>query len=239
METFGLVDNKNSDLWNELQAVQRIEIQFEKRKEYYAFSQNDKSVIHIPDNDINPASFTHELLHIYLRTKKVFIGGGLKLSIKEKPTLSRIFSEALLEHIGNCLDHIKMLPEFLKIGYDRKEFLLDYSTNKFTDEELRNLKANFIHNGFFKKVYNASAVDFYVGKYFAIGTCPNNELDYSNALNELQKIDKDLFSILEKFLKEWIDFDYTNDDPIAGSYHLFLFDFVDELENWTKGKQIL
>lgn len=239
METFGLIDNKNSGLWNELLKVHEIEIRLEDCKEYGAFSQNGKTVIHVPQNNISPASFTHELLHVFLRVKKVFIGASLKLCIREKPILSRIFSQGLLEHIGNCLDHAKMFPMFLKIGYDKKDFLLDYSTNKLTNEELNNLKTNFVHNSSLTSFYNASAIDFYIGKYFAIKTCPNDTFSYENVLNELKQIDTYLFFSLEKFIGGWTNFDYNSEDPIESSYHLFTFEFVDEMENWIKGKQII
>ncbi len=106
MDTNGLIDNRNLELWNSLRMVHDIEIRKEKRPDYLAFSKNSKTIIFVPFDNVDPASFTHELLHIYLRTKKVFIGGGLTVSIKESEKLSRIFSDNLIDHIGNCLDHI-------------------------------------------------------------------------------------------------------------------------------------
>ena len=69
-----------------------------------------------PKNRICADSFTHELLHIYLRSKGVFIGARLKRKLQSSKTLSIIYSEPLLEHLGNCLDHIKMLPIYLELG---------------------------------------------------------------------------------------------------------------------------
>jgi len=126
MDTNGLIDNRNLELWNSLLTIQDIEIRREKRPDYLAFSKSGKTIIYVPIDYLDTASFTHELLHIYLRTKEVFIGGRLTLSIKESEKLSKIFSDNLIDHFGNCLDHIKMLPEFLNLGYNERDFLSDF-----------------------------------------------------------------------------------------------------------------
>jgi len=238
METRGLLDNRNLSLWNTLTRVQDIEIRKENRVDYSVFSKNDKSIIYVPFDNINASSFTHELLHIHLRTKQVFIGGGLKNSIKENQVLSKIFSDKLLEHVGNCLDHIKMFPEFIRLGYGRDEFLLDFSANKLTNESLSVIKKHFTTRIFFKRVYNSIMIDYFIGVYFAANACPNESYDYKEQLDELKKIESDLFQILDKFLNAWVNFDYNDTDSIAGSYHIFLFEFVENMENWTKGKTI-
>jgi hypothetical protein len=238
MDTNGLIDHRNLKLWNFLRTIHDIEIRKEKRPDYLAFSKNGKTIISVPFDNIDTASFTHELLHIYLRTKEVFIGGGLKRSIKGSEKLYKVFTDKLIEHIGNCLDHIKMFPEFIKLGYDESDFLSDYSVNKLTKDEIAKIKSHYTTSIFFKKVYNASAVDFFIGKYFAANSCPNKTYDYKVMLHELEKIDPDLYQVLETFLSDWKNFDYDNADPITGGYHSLLFDFINNLEKWTDGKTI-
>ena len=231
MDTNLLIDNRNKDLWAEINKVQDIDIHLVDGTIYSVYTKSGKSTIYVPKNKIKPASFTHELLHIYLSTKKVFIGGSLKLSIKGNPNLSRIFSDNLLEHIGNCIEHIKMLPIFLSLGFERKCFLSDYSTNKFTAQELEAVKNHFCKYG----LYHSSTIDLFIGKYFATKSCPDNSKDYTNQLKELQSINNELYLILDKFLIAWNNFDYNND----GDYHSFVFDLVNELDNWTIGKLII
>jgi hypothetical protein len=237
MDTTGLLDNRNLELWNSLRSVHEIEIRKESRQDYLAYSKGNKTSISVPFDNLDAASFTHELLHIYLWTKDVFIGGGLTRSIKESEKLSKIFSDALIDHIGNSLEHIKMLPEFLKLGYPESEFILDYSTNKLTVEEVRKIKNNFTTKFLFKTTYNASAVDFFIGKYFAVSACTNMTFDYPKQLRELKKIDVELFEILEIFVIKWKKYDYTNTDAM-NSYHTILFDFIEKLEKWTDNKII-
>ena len=238
MDTNGLIDNRNAELWNSLRTVHEIQIRKESRADYLVFSKNDKNIIYVPIDNADTASFTHELLHIYLRTRKVFIGGGLSLSIKNSEKLSTIFSDKLIEHIGNCLDHIKMLPEFIRMGYDECEFLSDYSVNKLTNDDVLKVRNHYTKSIFFKKVHNASAINFFIGKYFAANCCLNKSFDYQEQLIELRKIDFELFLILEKLLTNWKNFNYTNTDPFTGGYNSLLHDFIDHLEKWACGKII-
>ena len=238
MDTQGLIDNRNLKLWDTLRSIHEIEIYKEIRPDYSSFSNSGKTIIYVPFNNLDTASFTHELLHIYLRTKQVFIGGGLILSIKNSQVLSKIFSNDLLDHIGNCLDHIKMLPEFLQLGYNKNEFISDYSINKLTKEEIAKIKELFTTGIWFRKVYDAKAIDAFVGKYFAVNACPNDSFDYAKQLVDLKKIDSDLFQILDTFLTNWKDFDFNNTDPITGNYHMLLFNFIENLEKWTRRKTI-
>jgi hypothetical protein len=238
MDTNGLIDNRNLELWNSLRTIHEIEIRKATLSDYLAFTISGKTTIYVPFDNLNTASFTHELLHIYLRTKEVFIGGGLSLSTRESVKLSRIFSYDLVKHIGNCLDHIKMLPEFLKLGYNENDFISDYFVNKLTSDEISKIKKHFKTKIMLKTVYNASAINFFIEKYFAANSCPNKSYDYQTQLNKLGKIDPDLFQILESFLNDWKNFDYNDLDPITGSYHIFLFKFIRNLEKWTDEKSI-
>lgn len=238
MDTLGLIDDRNFELWNTLKNIHEIEICKENRPDYLAYSNNGKTIIYVPLNNLDTAFFTHELLHIYLRTKQVFIGGGLILSIKGSQVLSKIFSDDLLDHIDNCLDHIKMLPEFLRFGYHKNKFISDYSINKLTKEEIANIEKHFTTSILFYKVFSAKAIDAFIGKFFAANACPNDSFDYSKQLGELRKIDTDLFQILDTFLTNWKNFDYTDTDPIPGSYHILLYCFIENLEKWARGKTI-
>lgn len=251
----GLLDTKNTNLWNELNNTCSIEVKIENRPDYGVFSQNRKYTIHVQKDNINPASFAHELLHIYLKTKNVTIGGGLTLYIKGSPSLSRIFSENLLDHISNSLEHVKMIPIFLDLGYKIYDFISDYHESKLTDENLSLLKKHFqvstTHSNvtgidyYINKIkkhfqvsathYNATGIDYYIGIYFAAKACPNQVFNYSIQLNELKQFDPDLFNILESFWESWGNYDYTEK---FASHHSFLIIFTEGLERWVTDKKI-
>lgn len=238
MTTEGLIDNRNIELWNFLTDNFNIEIVKEIREDYLVYSIDNKATIYVPTDNINSSSFTHELLHIFLRSKQIFIGAGLTMSVKGNKILSRILSDKLLEHIGNCLDHIKILPLYLDLGYKNSDFISDFEINKLPDIEILNIKRNFCTTINFKKYFSISAVDYFIGKFFAAVACSNEDFNYKEQLIKLKKIDNELFEILELFVKEWRDFDIDDNSPL-NSYHTIKYNFVCNLENWARKKTII
>ena len=227
----GLIDNRNAALWEELNEHYEIKIELvNDTPKYGCYSIENTSTIYVPESKINAASFTHELLHIYLRSKGIFLGARLTRLIRLSKTLSKIYSEPVLEHIGNCLDHIKMLPLYLDLGFDRREFLSDYEQNKCTIEEVGQIKKYWKQGA----TYNAQVIELYLEKYFAAKACPNEEMDYGNSLQELSQIDEKLFSIQEQLIKRWkvMKMDVPND------YKLIAESYLAEMEDWVKSKTI-
>ena len=171
----GLLDNRNSTLFKELEKNYTIKIELvNDTMKYECYSINNNSIIYVPESNICADSFTHELLHVYLRSKGIFIGARLKRKIQSSKKISIIYSEPLLEHIGNCLDHIKILPIYLELGFDRNKFLIDYDTKKCTNQEVEQIK-KYWKQGL---INNAQVIEFYLEKYFAIKACPNIDFDY-------------------------------------------------------------
>src|SRR5690606_16920024 len=98
------------------------------------------------------------------RQKELYFGSSLENLIRGNEILNRILSDNLIEHFGNCIDHIKMLPIYLELGFDKKKFINDYDINKCTKAEIKQLKENFRCG----RSYYGKAVDFYIGKYIAV-----------------------------------------------------------------------
>lgn len=169
IKTLGLLDHKNESLYKEVSSLQDIKVILVEGDDYGVFSKGNENVIYVPMGDLNSASFAHELLHVYLQTKGIFIAGGLVNAFSTRP-LNRLATKDLPHHIGNCLEHIKMFPLFLDMGYDRSLFIQDYADNKFSSPELSVIKANFYSVDRMEVVYNKLAVDLFMAKYFA-GTC--------------------------------------------------------------------
>lgn len=233
-----LIDNRNIEIWNLLNNVFEIKVVREVRNNYSVYSKDTKSTIYVPIDNINSSSFTHELLHIYLRSKQIFIGAGLTMNVKGSIILSRFMSDNLLEHIGNCLDHIKMLPLYLDLGYENSDFISDFTTDKLPDIEILNIKRDYCSTINFKKYYSKSAIDYFIGKFFAAVACSNENFNYKKQLTKLKKIDSELFNILDTFVIKWHNFDLDDDSPL-NSYHTILFFFVSNLENWARKKTIV
>ena len=113
------IDERNVELWNQLNEDYNIEVEPSFNNEYSCFTQNDKAVIYVDFQNISKDSFTHELLHIYLKHKEFYLGSSLKLTLQQSNILRKYLSENLLEHIGNCLDHLKMFKIYNDLGFDK------------------------------------------------------------------------------------------------------------------------
>ena len=238
MDTTGLIDAQNADLWNLLLTDQEIDIDRGYHTEYRVYTKGKRATIYVPVNDINSSSFTHELLHIFLRTKGVFIGANLTHSLKSNQLLNAIFSDELINHMTNCIDHIKMLPLFLDMGYNPNDFIMDSSINKLSHAKLAAIKKGLKRRHWFNTVYQRAFIDLYIGSFFAAVACPDKAFNYSDGLKVLKSIDPLLYKVLDDFVNDWIAFDYQSDDILKNSYILIAFNFVQNLEQWAAGKTL-
>ncbi|MDD3875569.1 MAG: hypothetical protein PHT69_03050 [Bacteroidales bacterium] len=227
------IDERNSELWNTLNSEFNIRIEPSKNQEYSCFTQNNDAILYVDENNICKDSFTHELLHIHLKEKEFYLGSSLKLTIAHSRILSRMLSEALIEHIGNCLDHLKMFEIYKNLGFRQEKFLLDFYDYKCTEFEINDLSRNYkIGN----KI-NTNAVDFYIGKLVAILCDPNIENDYQKPLTILKKLDAKLYSIVEKLIEDTKSYNLNNED-IFVSYRDISNDFYSNLITWMKNNKI-
>jgi hypothetical protein len=230
----GLIDFRNENLWKSLNKNYNIKIEDSPNEEYSCYSENNDITFYIVNKNLCKDSFTHEMLHAYLRMNDCFIGAGLKNTIWQSKILTAIMSNNLLEHIGNCLDHVKMLPKYLDMGFERKKFILDYDTRKCSSEELTLLKQNYRQG---KKV-NPNAVDLYIGKLIGILVDPNDSFDYTKELKNLEKLDPLLYAINTRMINFWSEIKIENRQVIDDDYHSVLFEYYDNLKKWISKNKI-
>lgn len=234
VSTLGLIDSRNQKLWDDINSNFLVTVEASSNNEYSCYCQSDNVTFYVPAGDINSDSMTHEMLHVYLRMKEVYIGPNLTLTLSGSRILSKIFTPVLLEHISNSLDHIKMLPIYLNLGYRREKFLLDYGENKCTEKELSDIRRYYKQG----KQYDSNAINLFIGKYFAVVSDPNDSLDYSKALVQLRKVDEQLFNILKTYENSWRGYDIDNSD-VFNSYRDITDSFYQMLKKWMTNKTIL
>lgn len=230
-----LLDDRNRKIWDTLNEHFEIDVQPSVSNEYHVYSEGTKSTIYVVENEMCIDYFTHELLHVYLRYKQVFIGPSFINIIRANNTLNNIISPALKVHFGNCLDHIKMYQIYEKLGFAPEKFILDFEKHKCSPTELSNLKKYYKEWGF----YNTQAVDLYIGKFIAIFADFNEDFDYEPALDILYKLDSELYNALDSFIKKWEKFDIENQHPVFNSYHMLLSNLYEDLKKWMNGKRFL
>lgn len=223
-----LLDEKNRKLWDQLNERFTILSLPSDNDEYSVFSIDDLHTIRYVETNLCTASYTHELLHIYMRFHECFIGRCLINTVTGSRVLSRIMSEALLDHIGNCLDHVKMLPIYLEMGYERERFLHDYYTHKGEMEELQLIEQHYRNK---KKEILPLAVDSYFGRFFSMIADPNPTFDYSKEIEKLRKIDPLLFQINMKFVEKWKNTPLET-APEDDDYRTVVSDYYTNLKVW-------
>jgi hypothetical protein len=227
-----LVDKRNQALWDILNSNFKIDLKPSSNNEYSVYSINDAATFYVPENDLCPDSFTHELLHVYLRFKKV-IGAAFINTVGSSTILKNLLNDRLTEHVGNCLDHIKMIEKFDKMGFRRKKFILDYDQHKCTSSDLSNLKRYYKQKG----SYNTEAVNLVIGKFVAICADFNETFDYEPCFDALEKLDLQLFTILDQFISDWETLDIESDDILKSSYYPLLDTFYEGMKRWVTGKK--
>ncbi|WP_271785446.1 hypothetical protein [Aquimarina algiphila] len=228
----GLIDNRNESLWNDLNKTHSININLGNHPNYACDSSNNDSTIIVPEKNIDIDSFTHELLHILIRQKGLFFGSSLENLVLGNEILSQVFSDELIEHFANCIDHIKMLPIYLDLGFDKKKFIIDYDVNKCTKSEIKQIKENYKVRG----NYLGEAVDFYIAKYISIKADPKQHINYPKSLTELKNIDSKLFGILDKCINDWKKMPIESENIMDDDYRSISFELYQSLCDWTDGK---
>lgn len=223
-----LIDERNQKLWNEIRETHHVEFNYSSRVEYSCYSEGTNITFFVNSDNLCKDSFTHEMLHVYLRIKGFYFGGSITNLFAGHRLLSTTISEELIEHIGNCLDHIKMLPIYLDMGFEREKFLLDYDLYKCTQEEI-NLFKKFYRTG--NKI-NIQAVDSYIGRLVSILADPNEKFNYSKDLENLKKIDPLLFQIVERLINHTKEIRVENREFLEDDYLTVTGNFYENLKKW-------
>jgi len=229
-----LVDNRNQNLWNDLNIKFNISIENSFEDNYGCYAQNDNVVLYVTPNNLCKDSFTHELLHLYLRSKDCYVGASLTNFIMGDYILSSILSEELIEHIGNSMDHIKMLPLYLEMGFDRKLFIHDYNLYKVTNDEIQQFE-RFYRN---EKEINLSLVDPYIGRIVAIMADPNDTFDYTANLMRLKQIDSELYEIIQRMFDHWKEIKLDDRKIWDDDYRTVTFNFYEDIKKWLSNNNI-
>lgn len=224
------IDSRNQNIWNKIQSKFQIGFEDSLDENYGCYCQNDNVIFYINKNNLCIDSFTHEMLHVYLRLREFYFGGALQMNLGYDSIFSQIFSANLIEHIGNCLDHVKMLSLYIDLGFERRKFISDYDLFKCTDLEILNLQRFYKVNN----AVNSKLAGTYIGKLVSIFADPNDSFDYSTHLSELQKIDPHLYKIVEDLFDQTKSIKIENRLSYENSYSTVVFNFKENLQTWIE-----
>lgn len=227
-----LIDERNTKIWEDLNKKFNIVLSKSYEPNYITNFKPELITIFIDEENINPAAFTHELLHILLKSKYIMIAEDYNSLILEHNQLFLLFSKNLRDHIGNCLEHIKMLPIYLNLGFDKTMFNSDYAIKKMNEEFLSLLKSKYKVN----EVYNRLAVDAFIGKFFSMVACNNKSHNYLSYYEDLRGLDNELYTLLNNFWNSWENYDIEAPNT---SYSEMLEIHMKDLKKWIEKKAFL
>lgn len=225
------LDSRNISLWNELKLHYKISVAPSDEKNYLLNSKDGGFTVFVDIHDVNPASFTHELLHLKLKSIGMLATRYFKDRISSNDILDYIFSKNLEDHVTNCLEHQKTYPMFLELGYNKLDFLDDMREAKLTPRELKVIRSSFKNEGIIDK----DILDLFIGKFFATKSCLSGR-SYHKELLALRKIEPYLYDLLKEFWLDWIDF--SVDEP-SEEYEKIIDIFIEDLNSWTNEKRII
>lgn len=148
------------------------------------------------------ASVTHELLHVFLAQKNASILSDLHL--RYNSLFPFLIPKSFCYHISNCLEHIKMLPIFLQMGFPRESFLSDSTQQCITADDIYTFKTSL--HGENRREYNAPELVNYVSKFIAAKCSPFSNT-YEDELNQMRVICPRLSRILDHVVDDWLETD--------------------------------
>lgn len=225
-----LIDDRNRDLYEWIVSKFTVTLEQSFNGEYSVYRIDKQMTFYIPVDDYCIDSFSHELLHGYMDCFEIYLGGSFKNTMWQSNILRTLFDNDLAEHVTNSISHTLMLPIYLERGFDRTKFLLDYTTFK-TEPGFLNQIGRYYKNG---KHYSLSSIRNFIGKYFAFKCDPNLDFNYQNELNQLKKIDPQLYRIVEQYFLQWEGYDFTDDE--FSEYREINHSLYSSLKPWLNGK---
>lgn len=217
------IDERNLAIWTKLNAIYEIELIYNRTESSWRIKmeiESKSAKIITPTRKLQIASFTHELLHLYLAEFGMSTDKEILYSIYGEKSFNILTKNGLFGKIHNFCSHKKMYPYFVEMGFPENSFIQKPAKFSFISYYLtkRQLKQK-----------NENGITDYIG--FTISLMNNmgetNKEYNQKKLIKLKQMEPSLYEIIERFDQNWdnsIEFDLVT--PFKK--------FDSELENWIK-----
>lgn len=223
-----ILNESNKKLLLQVEEFYDVSFQVWRKNYCEVYSEGTKATICLSrQKRADNASIAHELLHLWLKGFDTLSSNHIFLLSQNDPILSKIFDKQLCDHIGNCMEHVKMFPVFLELGYDKFEFLKDSNKEKSSKLFLKSLRLKS------KNQLNTNAINAYIGNLIAILADPI-ERDYSKHHDILRELDVVLYSSVLNFWLSWLAIDLSNFDPIMGEDQEMYDELIESVREWVE-----
>ena len=224
------LDEQNKRLLSEVRNKMSVRFEIFNEPYFENFSINNNVTVYVNPKIFSNSFVAHELLHAWFRGLGLLGSNMIYLSVKDEPKVNIILDKKLCDYIGNCMDHYKIYPKFLEMGYAPDSFL----SSKGMQCDINSIrKLHTQING----IYLAKHLNNYIGFLISIYAdhLPNN---YSQHLIKMHSLEPELFDIISEFWQAWKDVDIENPDPITRTDFEAINSFIMNIENWVADKSI-
>lgn len=127
MKIDDLISEKNKELFDRVNKNFPVELVATTDTTWGSNLEDSKTVISYCDTQYPEECFTHELLHIDTQMK-----GYKRLRVGFSAWDTSDYFGKLMSAIDNELQHHKMFPDFLAMGYEKEKFYIDSDTETET-----------------------------------------------------------------------------------------------------------
>lgn len=226
------ISKKNQELWKRLDSECDILVLSGDEPNFRLSYGDFGYTIYVDEDNLLDASFTHELLHIDIKERGILFSKYLTDSIGDDSDLNYLFSKDLEDHITNCLEHSKLVDEFVEMGYNRNLYLTNYNSKHLSKNHLINIKETYKKEGYYEREF----VDAFIGHLFAGLFDVNPKHNYKSEYRILKSIDKVLFELIVAFKNDWDTYDFNNPED---DYEEIIDLFIDDLKGWVLNKTVV
>lgn len=225
-----LFDDSTSGLWCELCKKYHIEIR--DSQEIYSAIQiypkkifkKQKVTILLNGRSLCSSDLAHELLHLKLNYLGIDVYEIMTKEVRKLHKVQYVFDNSLRNNISNFLEHKLIFPEFLRMGYQKNDFLSDINTPPVDFIKIFTIQNQL--NSFDEKYYG---VKNFLGIYFSLMCSFHPPEIYKEHLNLLKAIEPELGNILDDFFFQW-NLLTINDQ--SKKFKSLLKSFLNKFSNW-------
>jgi len=192
------IDNRNKSLWDEMSSRYKLAVVKANCKSYeLKYEEGNDHVVILVTDEILKGIFTHELLHLKLRSYNL----NAFLHYESLKNLKSSYIVSSIVNLLNNIEHILFLDEFIDLGFNESEFTMDYHTSKYTDQNFKSLTiAKKSGDEILYKVYFLSMqMTMMSEEYYGL----NRDIH----LNRMKCFDTNLFNEGILFYNDIIDFE--------------------------------
>ncbi len=223
-----LITAQNEDWWKYCESVFNIKIQ---QKEIHTIkviiAEKDITIL-IPRNGCPVEIFSFELLRIFLLSKQIYITDYMIACIAETPLLNWTFRENFFSWAGFQLETIKVLPMLGQSGMISRELREHICWPELSAYQMSQIEASLGTD-----TPSVHATGLFIKQFFCLRVDQMIGLNTNFSVTELKKIRPDLFTILDSFANNWINFPIGLGGVFEPSYKTFTRNFIHTLGYWT------